>query len=139
MYTIFLIFISKPVQQFNNTIDHIFPEEGIATEILPPYLSNYATISHAKRSGIQVYNNANVVSVDKSEDGKGVVELSDGRSIDVDHIVYVPKLLPNDKIHAPLETNEGYVTNRELLIETDLYAVSILPIDYTLYISNNFF
>ncbi|KAI8072156.1 apoptosis-inducing factor, mitochondrion-associated, C-term-domain-containing protein [Gilbertella persicaria] len=111
----------------NLKVTQIFPEDGNMANVFPGYLTKWTT-SRVRKLGVDVKEKSTVqsVSVDK-ESGKTVVDLGNGESLTVDHVIVAIGIEPRVDLarEAGLEIDEkraGVVVNAELEARTDVYA-----------------
>lgn len=103
----------------------IFPESGPLASIVPSYLSEHIAASLSGAG--TVMKPGTTVSHATPHEGKVKLELSDGTSVVVDHVVVAAGVQPNTKLarRAELEidsSNGGVVANAELQARTDLWV-----------------
>ncbi|CEP07392.1 hypothetical protein [Parasitella parasitica] len=111
----------------NLKVTQIFPEDGNMANVFPGYLTKWTT-SRVRKLGVNVMENSAVksVSTDK-ESGKVTIELEDGASVAVDHVIVAIGIEPRVDLarEAGLEIDEkrsGVVVNSELEARSDVYA-----------------
>ncbi|XP_049937946.1 apoptosis-inducing factor 1, mitochondrial [Schistocerca serialis cubense] len=106
-------------------VQQIFPESGTLGKILPEYLSQW-TMNKVKAEGVNVIPNAEVKEVD-ADKGQVVLKLSNGQSVQADHIVVAVGVKPNTELAGPsgLEVDEklgGFLVNAELVARSNVWA-----------------
>eukprot|EP01133_Synstelium_polycarpum_P017199 gene17199-20498_t len=110
----------------NVKISQVFPESGVLPQVLPDYLSKYAT-DMVKESGVDVQAGRLVKDIVKSENDKLTVQLDNGSSFETDHVVVAVGLVPNTDVakSTTLEidtVNGGYMVNPELQARSNIYV-----------------
>lgn len=95
--------------------------------VFPGYLTKWTT-TRVRKLGVDVKDNTTVKSVatDK-ESGKAVIQLGNGESLSVDHVIVAIGIEPRVDLarEAGLEIDEkrsGVVVNAELEARSDVYA-----------------
>ncbi|XP_014772440.1 apoptosis-inducing factor 1, mitochondrial [Octopus bimaculoides] len=103
----------------------LFPESGNMGKVLPEYLSLWTT-SMVKSEGVDVHPS---VSVQKAvlKDNKVSLELDNGASLDVDHVVVAVGLEPNTELAntSGLEVDDkfgGFRVNAELEARSNVWV-----------------
>ncbi|PHZ08571.1 apoptosis-inducing factor 1, mitochondrial-like protein [Rhizopus microsporus ATCC 52813] len=119
--------LAHRAQKENIKVTQIFPEDGNMANVFPGYLTKWTT-SRVRKLGVEVKERSAVksVSTDK-ESGKTTVELENGESLTVDHVVVAIGIEPRVDLarDAGLEIDEkrsGVVVNAELEARRDVYA-----------------
>ncbi|EIE85142.1 hypothetical protein G6F46_003072 [Rhizopus delemar] len=111
----------------NLKVTQIFPEDGNMANVFPGYLTKWTT-SRVRKLGVEIKEKSAVKAVftDK-ETGKTTLELENGDSLSVDHVVVAIGIEPRVDLakQAGLEIDEkrsGVVVNAELEARRDVYA-----------------
>ncbi|KAF1796248.1 apoptosis-inducing factor, mitochondrion-associated, C-term-domain-containing protein [Mucor lusitanicus] len=111
----------------NLKVTQIFPEDGNMANVFPGYLTKWTT-SRVRKLGVDVKDNSTVKAVSTNEEsGKTSIELKDGSSVTVDHVIVAIGIEPRIDLarEAGLEIDEkrsGVVVNAELEARSDVYA-----------------
>lgn len=105
-------------------VTQIFKESGNMGKILPEYLSLWTT-EQVIKEGVNVVPHAEVTGI-KLENKKVQINLSNGKSVAVDHIVVAIGVTPNTSLaeKSELEVDPelgGYLVNTELQARSNLY------------------
>lgn len=109
----------------NLKVTQIFPEDGNMANVFPGYLTKWTT-TRVRKLGVDVKEKSVVKSV-STKDGKTILELENGDSLAVDHVVVAIGIEPRVDLarDAGLEIDEkrsGVVVNAELEARRDVYA-----------------
>lgn len=110
------------------TVHQVFYENGNMGKILPQYLSEWST-ERVKEEGVNVIPNTQVKNVELV-DSKVKLELSDKKSLLVDHVIVAVGSKPDVKLaeESGLEVDSkygGYLVNAELEARRHLFVVRI--------------
>lgn len=106
-------------------VHQIFPESGTLGKILPEYLSQW-TMDKVKAEGVNVIPKTEVVDVGMDQ-GQVVLKLSNGQSVQADHVVVAVGVKPNTDLAGPsgLEVDGkigGFLVNAELMARSNVWA-----------------
>lgn len=105
-------------------VNQIFKETGNMGKILPEYLSLWTT-EQVMKEGVNVVRQAEVTGI-KLDNKKVQINLSNGKSVTVDHIVVAIGVTPNTSLAAKSELEVdpelgGYLVNTELQARSNVY------------------
>ncbi|XP_060586646.1 apoptosis-inducing factor 1, mitochondrial-like, partial [Ruditapes philippinarum] len=106
-------------------VHQLFPEKGIMAKVLPAYLSDWTT-QKFKDDGIDIMSEVSIKSA-VYEDGKVKLGLSNGKHLQVDHVVVAVGIEPNTDLaySGDLEVDDqfgGFRVNSELQARSDIWA-----------------
>lgn len=107
-------------------VTQIFPETGNMAKVLPEYLSKWTT-AKVRSEGVDVLPNTFVKSASITQEDKVQLDLNNGESIQVDHIVSAVGIDPNVELarSSGLEVDEhlgGFVVNAELQARGNIWV-----------------
>ncbi|KAI8987638.1 apoptosis-inducing factor, mitochondrion-associated, C-term-domain-containing protein [Mycotypha africana] len=110
----------------NLKVTQIFPEDGNMAKVFPAYLTKWTT-GRVRKLGVNVKEKCSVESIYSSKDEKTTIQLSNGETVEVDHVIIAIGIKPRVDLarDAGLEIDEkhsGVVVNAELEARTDVYA-----------------
>jgi programmed cell death 8 (apoptosis-inducing factor) len=104
-----------------------FPEKGNMGQVLPEYLSKWAT-EKVKKEGVEVIPETLITSCNYDRSSRQVVlKLNNGTSLSVDHVIVAVGLEPNTELatSSGLEIDEkrgGFLVNAELEARTNVWV-----------------
>ncbi|KAG8188183.1 hypothetical protein JTE90_019461 [Oedothorax gibbosus] len=103
----------------------VFPEKGIMGKILPEYLGEWTT-EKVREEGVKVIPNTEVKSAKRNED-KVTLHLSNGKTLEVDHVIVAVGAEPDTEIAkaSKLEIDDkhgGFLVNTEMEARKNLWV-----------------
>jgi len=107
-------------------VTQLFPESGNMAKVLPEYLSKWTT-KKVRGEGVDVKPDTFVKAATLTEGGKVQLDLNNGDSIQVDHVVSAVGIDPNVELarSSGLEVDEhlgGFVVNAELQARGNIWV-----------------
>ena len=120
-------------------ITQVFPETGLMGLAFPRYLSDYTTNRVRSELGYNILPEHTVKSVAKNQEGRVVVTLDNGQSIEADHVVVAAGIKPNTSLATlgDLEIdskNGGILVNAELQARSNLWVAGDVASYYDVYL-----
>ena len=112
--------------KFGSTVSQVFPEDGNMGLVFPKYLSEW-TLNKVKAEGVDVYPKNTVVGASLNSHDRVILNLSDGTSLEADHVVVAVGLEPSVEMArtSGLEIDEirgGIVVNAELEARKNVFV-----------------
>lgn len=107
-------------------VSQIYHESGNMGKVLPTYLSEWTT-KKVQNEGVKMYQNAELVSAELTEDGKVSMALNNGEKVDASHVIVCVGIDPNTELAASagLEIDPefgGFRVNSELQARSDIWV-----------------